>query len=80
MPKTTGQPEPDEFGRLRVRDVDTGHERTIHAAEFGHGRYIVLDTPASDVCGDPVPPVLKFLSEPTNRGRQADSKKENSNG
>lgn len=74
------QPTPDEYGRLRVRDADTGHERTIHAAEFGHGNYTALSEPASDVSGDPIAPKLaapKSLSGPTNRGQQADSKKEN---
>jgi hypothetical protein len=74
------QPTPDEYGRLRVRDDDTGHERTIHAAELGHGNYTVLSEPASDICGDAVPTKLatpKSLSGSTNRGQQADSKKEN---
>ena len=47
---------PDEFGRLRVRDRDTGHERTIHAAELPHGNYTVLNQRASDRSGDPLPP------------------------
>ena len=75
---------PDEFGRLRVRDLDTGHERSINASQFAHGRYQVLDAPASHL-GDPLPP--KFhepLSKPvestTTRGQQADLKKENSDG
>lgn len=72
---------PDEYGRIRVRDLDTGHERTIHAAEYGHGNYLALDEPASDICGDPVPQKLavtpESLSGPTNRGQQADSQKEN---
>lgn len=79
MPK---QPTPDEYGRLRVLDVDTGHERTIHTAEFGHGNYEVLDEAASDICGDPLPTLLgthKSLSGPT-RGQQAVSKKENTDG
>ena len=79
MPK---QPiEPDEYGRLRVRDIDTGHERTIHAAELAHGNYTPLPEPASHpLTGDPLPANLKSLSGPTNRGQQADSKKENSDG
>lgn len=47
---------PDEFGRLRVRDRDTGHERTIQAAELPHGRYTVLNQRATDRSGDPLPP------------------------
>lgn len=76
MPK---QPTPDEFGRLRVRDDDTGHERSIDAATFSRGNYTVTSGPASTVTGDPVPPKLatKPLSGSTNRGQQADSKKEN---
>lgn len=46
----------DEFGRLRVRDRDTGHERTIQAAELPHGRYTVLNQRATDRSGDPLPP------------------------
>ena len=84
MPKNI---EPDEFGRLRVRDEDTGHERSIPAAELPHGNYAVLDEPASDpVTSDPVPPKLppehappKSLSRSTtpNSGQQAGSVKEN---
>jgi hypothetical protein len=74
------KPTADEYGRLRVRDDDTGHERSIPVGELGHGNYTVLDEPASDVSGDPVPSKLatpKSLSGQTNRGQQADSKKEN---
>ncbi|HEY9354187.1 MAG TPA: hypothetical protein VIP28_13085 [Nocardioides sp.] len=52
----TASATPDEFGRLRVRDRDTGHERTIHAGELPHGNYTVLDRRASDRSGDPLPP------------------------
>ncbi|HEY9353406.1 MAG TPA: hypothetical protein VIP28_09160 [Nocardioides sp.] len=49
-------PTPDEFGRLRVRDRDTGHQLTIHAGELPHGNYTVLNQRASDRSGDPLPP------------------------
>jgi len=71
MPKT---PEPDEFGRLRVRDEDTGTERTIHAAELPHGNYTVLTDAASDATGNPVPPAHKSPVETTNSGQKAESK------
>lgn len=51
-------PKPDEYGRLRVVDQDTGHERSIHEAEFAHGNYEIADSPASTDGGDVVPPVL----------------------
>jgi hypothetical protein len=79
MPKQPiSQPGPDEYGRLRVRDSDTGHERTIHAAELGHGNYVVIDQPASHpLTGEPVPPVHGSLSGPPTPAKQAESTKEN---
>ncbi|MGH3996678.1 MAG: hypothetical protein ACRDTJ_04365 [Pseudonocardiaceae bacterium] len=80
MPKQPiGQPVPDEYGRLRVRDLDTGHERTIPVAEFPHGNYLALDEPASHpFTSDPLPVKLhESLSSQPNRGLVADSKKEN---
>ena len=72
---------PDEYGRLRVRDVDTGHERTIHATELPHGNYVPLDEPASHpLTGDALPPVHKSLSGQTQRGQQAETQKENTDG
>lgn len=57
MPEKT--PDPDEYGRYRVRDLDTGHERTINAVELPHGNYEVLKDPASDpATGVPVPEKL----------------------
>jgi hypothetical protein len=74
MPKTS---EPDEFGRLRVRDKDTGHERSIHAAELPHGNYTVLSEPASDpTTTDALPPVHKSLSGKSTTGQSADTPKE----
>ena len=71
------QPDPDEFGRFRVTDVDTGHKRSIHAAELPHGNYRVLRQPASDVAGDALPPEFNTV-EPS--GQSADTKKEKDNG
>lgn len=77
MSKST--PEPDEFGRLRVRDGDTGHELSIPASGLPHGNYTVLDGPASDSGGDELPPkhaTPKPLSRSTsnpNSGQQADT-------
>lgn len=74
-------PKPDAYGRFRVRDKDTGHSRTIHAEELPHGNYEVLKSPASDVCGDPLP--VEYAAapsspvEPIHSGQQADPKKEN---
>lgn len=74
MPK---QPTPDEYGRLRVLDVDTGHEQTIHASALPHGNYEVLSKLASHPqSGEALPPVHKSLSGPTTAAKQADSKKE----
>lgn len=84
MPK---QPAPDEFGHLRVRDTDTGHERTIPTAELDHGNYEVLSAPASDLSGDPLPPKHAAPKSPsravestTNSGPKADTSKENDHG
>ena len=80
MPKTT--PEPDEFGRIRVTDKDTGHRRTIRAADVHLGNYNVLQQPASDpVTGDPLPPEYGAIKpQSTNSGQQADTKKESKDG
>lgn len=81
MPEST--PEPDEFGRLRVTDKDTGHRLSIPASALGHGNFNVLKQPASDVAGDALPPeydVVKPLSSNTNSGQSADIEKEKPNG
>lgn len=82
MPETT--PQPDEYGRFRVTDKDTGHKRSIHAAELPHGNYTVLKADASDpLTGDALPPefnAVKPLSSNTNSGQEADPKKEKANG
>lgn len=75
MPKAT--PEPDEFGRYRVTDKDTGHTRSVHAAELPHGNYAVLEQEASDpLTGLALAPEFSTV-EPTS-GQQADPKKEKS--
>lgn len=78
MPKS---PEPDEFGRLRVRDKDTGHVRSIPNHELPHGNYEVLKAAASDLNGDPLPVVHAAAPESpvepvTTSGQSADPKKE----
>ncbi|UUW88401.1 hypothetical protein [Pimelobacter simplex] len=77
--KDTKAPQPDEHGRHRVRDLDTGHELTIHAAALPHGRYQVLDQLASDeLSGQPLPPVHAGTPEspvePTTSGQEAENK------
>lgn len=48
---------PDEFGRLRVTDKDTGHRRSIGVSELPHGNYTVLKQDASDpTTGEALPP------------------------
>ncbi len=82
MPKST--PEPDQFGRLRVRDEDTGHELSIPASGLPHGNYAALDEPASNSGGDELP--AKHATKPLSRsntptsGQQADTAKEHDNG
>ena len=44
---------PDEL--IRVRDLDTGHERSIHPRMVPHGNYEVLDEPAAGPTGEPLP-------------------------
>ena len=79
MPETT--PEPDEFGRYRVTDKDTGYKRSIPASELPHGSYTVLKQPASDpLTGDPLPVEFPDLSSPTPSGQSADIKKEKADG
>ncbi|QSR25522.1 hypothetical protein CFH99_07780 [Nocardioides aromaticivorans] len=76
MPKNAT---PDEFGRLRVRDEDTGHELSINAPSLPHGNYTVLDERASDpISGEALPAVHGTPKSPvettTNSGRQAENK------
>jgi hypothetical protein len=71
------KPKPDEYGRIRVVDQETGHERSVHEAEYAHGKYKVADNnPATDLSGDPVPPVHGSLSSKSTSGQSADTKKE----
>lgn len=74
MPK----PQPDEFGRFRVRQ-DTGTKFSIQRAPLDGET--VLDEPASDVAGDALPPEYpKSAVKTTTSGQQAESTKENANG
>jgi hypothetical protein len=71
-------PEPDKYGRLRVRDNDARAHVTIHAAELPHGNYTVLKQDASDRAGDPLPPeFMDATDSPSNKstsGQTAESK------
>lgn len=83
MPKVTPAPEPevvpepDEFGRYRVTDKDTGHVRSIHAAELPHGNYAVLEQPASDPLTG-LALAAEFSTVESTSGQEADTKKEKS--
>lgn len=71
----TPAPVGDEHGRVRVRDLDTGHQLSIHVAALPHGNYEVLDEPASTPAGDAVPVVHhESPVEPTTDGHQAETK------
>jgi hypothetical protein len=50
-----GVAKPDEFGRYRVIDADTGHEYST--SNYIRGAHKIADGPASDVSGNPVAPV-----------------------
>ncbi len=63
---------PDEFGRYRVTDKDTGHKRSIAASELPHGNYTVLKQPASDP--------LTGEALPTEHKSATDTPKEKANG
>lgn len=70
-------PAPDQFGRYRVLDKDTGHRLSIHAAALPHGNYEVLDEAAShESTGEPLPPVHKTAVETNPSGQQAENKEE----
>lgn len=64
---------------VRVRDKDTGHKRSVHAAEVAHGDYQVLKEPAVDpITGDVLPPEYAKPSREasTTSGQSADLTKE----
>lgn len=77
-------PKPDEFGRFRVLDKDTGAKRSVVASQLPHGNYTVLKDAASDVAGDALPveypTASKSLSSHTTSGQSADTEKEKANG
>lgn len=69
---------PDEFGRLRVTDRDTGHKLSLPASAVPHGNYTVLKQPASDpLSGEALPPEHGAVNP---SGQSADVKKESANG
>lgn len=64
--------------RIRVKDKDTGHERTISAHMLSHGNYQQLEGPAVDErTGEDLPPVFATRppeqSEPETQGSQLSS-------
>ena len=68
---------------VRVKDGDTGHEVSIPESALPHGNYTVLDEPAVDVGGEPLPPKFgnpKSLSSKSTGGQQAETKKEKADG
>lgn len=71
MPEST--PKPDEFGRYRVTDKDTGHKLSIPASALPHGNFTVLKQDASDVAGDALPPEFNAV-EPTGQSATANTK------
>lgn len=75
---TSKTPKPDDYGRIRVRidDVEPKRDVSINAANYGDGEgFTLLDEPASDRSGDPLP---ESLSGKSNSGQSAESKKEKS--
>jgi hypothetical protein len=70
-------PKPDQFGRYRVLDKDTGHQLSIHAEALPHGNYEVLDEAASNpATGEPLPPVHQTAVETNPSGQEAENKEE----
>jgi hypothetical protein len=70
-------PEPDEFGRYRVTDHDTGHRITVTGTQVLHGNFTVLKQPASDATGEPLPPEFNAVqSSASTTGQSAATKKE----
>lgn len=72
-------PKPDEFGRYRVQQ-DTGAKFSVSRAPLKGEK--VLDEPASDVAGEPLPPEYpeSLSSSSTTSGQKADPEKENAHG
>lgn len=75
---SAAKPKPDEFGRIRARDKDTGHVRSVSELEFAvGGNYEVADGDASSPNGLPVPAdTSKPLSSKAtpNSGQKAENK------
>jgi hypothetical protein len=72
------QPEPDEFGRYRVTDKETGHKSSVTASQLPHGNYTILKAPASNpLTGEPLPPELNAVKPTANpSGQSAENPKE----
>ena len=65
--------------RVRVKDKDTGYDRTISEQEVPHGNYQVLKQDAVDpLTGDDVPADL-HLEDATTTGQSAATTKEKGN-
>lgn len=63
--------------RIRVKDKDTGHERTIDALHFPHGNYARLKGDAADPrTGEDYPPVYATPDVKNDSGRPAETPKE----
>lgn len=62
--------------RLRVKDKDTGYDRTISESELPHGNYQVLKQDAVDINGDDLPPDF-HLDDATPATPAEQKKKEN---
>lgn len=82
LDRLDAEPQPDAHGRVRVRDLDTGHAITVAAHLVGRGRYVVLDEPASDpITGLPIPPEHnRFPVEPITTSGQEAENQEQANG
>lgn len=63
---------------LRVRDNETGHEFSVVESAFDADSTTVIDEPATDVNGDPLPAVEKSTRSGGKSGQKAASDKENS--
>lgn len=61
--KPATPPAPGPFALLRVRDAETGHEYTTRrlTVDANPDRYAVLDKPAADRQGRPLPPKPRIL-------------------
>lgn len=65
---------------VRVHDTDTNTDSSVIASTVHLGNYEVLDQPALNECGDPLPPSphKSLSSKPNPTGQKAAPEKENS--